>query len=341
MRVYEIGEQQGISSLTLSERPDPQPGPGEAVVRVHKVCLGHRDLGIVSGTYGARRPASRVPVSDGVGVVSAVGSGVTGVKPGERVICGHFTGWLDGAFSPRVFAADLGVAQDGWLAEQLVVPAPALVAIPDSLADEQAAPLSASGLTAWNALVEVGGLKAGDLVLALGTGGVSLFALQLAKLHGARVAITSSSDAKLQAAKALGADILINYRTTPDWAGALMAETGGAGADIVIETGGLATLSQSIAASAANARIVLIGFLAGAPPQLLPNFSSIIGKNLVIRGIAAGNRRMLAELVRAADAGRLTPVISRSFPFEAAQDAYAYLKSGDGLGKVVIEVGSD
>jgi NADPH:quinone reductase-like Zn-dependent oxidoreductase len=337
MKLFEIGDQQGLASLTASERPPPAPGPGEALLRVRAVCLNHRDLNIVSGTYGPRRPPGRIPVSDGIGEVIALGEGVTGVRLGDRAICGHFCSWIDGAFSPAIFARDLGVTLDGWLAEQIVVPAAALVVVPDTLSDERAVALGAAGLTAWHALVEVGRIKAGDLVLTLGTGGVSIFALQLAKLHGARVAITSSSDEKLAQAKALGADILVNYRTAEDWAGAVMAASGGA--DIIVETGGPATLSQSIAAAAPNARLALIGALAGQPAQPLPNFGSILGKNLVLRGITAGNRRMLQDLVRATDANGLVPVIGATFSFQEAPAAYAHLKSGQCVGKLLIKSG--
>ncbi len=338
MKVFEIGDQQGIGSLTASERPDPVAGPGEVVLRVRAVCLNHRDLSIVSGSYGPRKPAGRIPVSDGIGEVISLGEGVGSVAVGDRVICGHFCSWLDGGFSPTIFGRDLGVTLDGWLAEQVLVPAAALVKVPESLTDERAAPLGAAGLTAWHALVEVGRVKAGDLVLALGTGGVSIFALQLAKMHGARVAITSSSDEKLALARALGADIVVNYHKSPDWAAGVLAGSGGAGADIVVETGGLATLSQSIAAAAPNARVVLIGALAGVPAQVLPNFSSILGKNLVLRGITAGNRKMLTDLVRAVDANGLVPVIGGTFGFDEAPAAYAFLKSGLCLGKVLVRV---
>jgi NADPH:quinone reductase-like Zn-dependent oxidoreductase len=212
------------------------------------------------------------------------------------------------------------------------------VRVPDGVADSPAAPLCAAGLTAWNALVEVGRVKAGDLVLALGTGGVSILALQLARIHGARVAITSSSDEKLARARALGADILINYRTQPDWAAALLAENGGLGADIVVETGGPATLTHSIKAAAPNGRIVLIGALAGAPADILPNFSSIIGKNLVLRGITAGSRAMLADLVCAAAVNGLAPVIGGGFEFADALAAYAELKASTVFGKVLIRM---
>ena len=341
VKVYEIGEQTGIGALRRAERDAPAPGPGQALLRVRAVCLNHRDLKIVSGTYGPRRPSARVPCSDGVGEVVSLGAGVSGVAIGQRVTCGHFVSWRGGAFTPAVFGADLGVTLDGWLAEQILVPAEALVAVPDELSDEQAAALPAAGLTAWNALVEVAQVCAGERVLVLGTGGVSMMALQLARLHGARVAVTSSSEAKLAAARALGADVSINYVQQPDWAGALMQATGGAGADIVIETGGLATLSLSIAAAAPNARIVLIGALgspAATAAAALPNFSSIVGKNLNLRGITAGSREMLVRLVRAAAANRLAPLIHREFAFDDAPAAYAHLASGEHMGKVLIRV---
>jgi len=339
MRAYQIGDQQGLSSLTLAQRPAPECGPGQALVRVLSMCLNHRDLKVLSGEYGARRPAERTPGSDGVGEVIAVGAGVSQVKVGDRVTCGHFVTWLDGAFTPAAFGVDVGASVDGWLAEQLVVPAAALVQAPAGLNDAQVAPLPSAGLTAWNALVEVGKIKAGDLVLALGTGGVSIFALQIAKLHGAKVAISSSSDEKLERARALGADYTVNYATRPDWAAALAEATGGRGADIIVETGGGATLSQSIVAAAPNGRIVIIGSLSGGFAVELPNFASLIGKNLVMKGIAAGNRRMLDDLIKAAEAARLTPVVDKVFAFDEAPAAYAHLKAGGHMGKVMIQVG--
>jgi NADPH:quinone reductase-like Zn-dependent oxidoreductase len=338
MKAYQIGEQQGLESLTLVERPAPECGPGQALLRVSAVCLNHRDLKVLSGEYGPRRPAERTPGSDGVGEVIAVGPGVTQVKVGDRAACGHFVTWLDGAFSPAAFGVDVGTSIDGWLAEQVVVPAAALVKAPASLSDAQIAPLPSAGLTAWHALVEVGRIKAGDLVLALGTGGVSIFALQIAKLHGAKVAITSSSDEKLAKARALGADYTVNYRTRPDWAAALAEATGGRGADIIVETGGGETLSQSIVAAAPNARIVIIGSLSGGFAVELPNFASLIGKNLVMKGIAAGSRKMLEDFVKAAEAGGLTPLVDRVFAFDDAPAAYAHLKAGEHMGKVMIKV---
>ena len=335
MKAYHIGMQEGLSSLTAIEGPEPLAGPGMAVVQVRAVCLGHRDLTILSGRYGARRPETRIPTSEGVGEVVALGEGAAGVAVGDRVIAAHFVTWLEGKFSPSVFGYDLGVTHDGWLAEQIVIPAAALVKLPDSLSDEQAAPLAASGLTAWNALLEFGRLKPGEWVLALGTGGVSIFALQIAKMAGARVAITSSSDEKLAQAKALGADVTINYSREPEWGAAVVAATG-KGADIVVETGGQATLSQSIGAAAPGARIAIIGALAGAASTGLPNFGSLIGKGITLHGIAAGSRAMLADFTAAAAANNLAPVINASFPFAQAAQAYAHLQSGTHLGKVMI-----
>ncbi|WP_439533978.1 zinc-dependent alcohol dehydrogenase family protein [Polymorphobacter sp.] len=336
MKAYQIGPQTGLDGLTPVTRDALVPGPGEVILKVLEICLNHRDLGVLEGTYGPRKPEDRIPVSEGVGEVMAIGDGVQGLAIGDRVVGPHFVTWLDGAFSPAAFGHDVGITHDGWLAEQVRVPAAALVKLPDSVSNEQAAPLASSALTAWHAVVEVGQVRAGDLVLALGTGGVSIFALQIAKMHGARVAITSSSDEKLALARSLGADIAINYRTTPDWAAEVTRQ--GGGADIVLETGGQSTLAQSINASAANGRIVIIGFLAGSAPEGLPNYGSIIGKNLVLKGIAEGSRAMLARLVKAVAANGMTPVIDRRFSFDEAPAAYAYLKSAGHVGKVLIKV---
>lgn len=336
MKAYEIGPQTGLASLRPTTRPDPVAGPGEVVLKVLKVCLNHRDMGVLEGSYGAKRPEDRVPVSEGVGEIIALGEGVKGLAIGDRVVAPHFVTWLDGAFSPAAFGHDIGITHDGWLAEQVKMPAAALVKLPETVSNDQAAPLASSALTAWHAVVEVGQVKAGDLVLALGTGGVSIFALQIAKMHGARVAITSSSDDKLALARKLGADITINYNSTPDWA-AEVQRLGG-GADIVLETGGQSTLAASINAAAPNGRLVIIGFLAGHQPQGLPNYGSIIGKNLVLKGIAEGSRAMLARLVAAVAANGLQPVIDKRFSFDDAASAYAYLKSGSHVGKVLIDV---
>ncbi len=337
MKAYQLGPQDGLGSLKLTDVPKPDVLPGTVLVRVRKVCMNHRDVRILFGEYGPRKSETRIPNSEGIGEVAELGEGVSGLALGDRVICQHFVNWIRGAFSQQIFARDVGVSEDGWLAEYVRIPAEALVKIPDTLTDEQAAPLSASCLTAWNAVVEFGKVKAGDRVLTLGTGGVSIFALQLAKMHGAKVCITSSSDEKLEKAREMGADVTINYRSTPDWGTAAYEALGG-GADIVVETGGQATLSQSIAGAAANGRIGIIGALGGAAEGGLPNFGTIIGKHLNLTGIATGSREMLADLVDAAATNNLMPLVDRTFSFDETPEAYAYLDKGGHMGKVMIDL---
>lgn len=336
MKAYQLGSQTGISSLTATTRPDPVAGPGEAVLKVRLVGLNNRDIQVLEGRYGVKKAEDRIPLSEGVGEVVSVGEGVSTVAVGDRAIFAHFAAWTGGDFGYFAFAQDYGITHDGWLAEYIKVPAAALVKVPPSLADEDAAPLSASALTAWHAVVEVGQVKAGDLVLALGTGGVAIWALKIAKAKGARVAITSSSDAKLDHARQLGADVTINYATHPDWEAELMRLTGGAGADIVVETGGQGTLAKSIGAAAVNARIVLVAV--GSADAPLPNYGGIIGKNITIKGIAAGSRAMLASLVRAVEENGITAEIDRVFPFDQAREALEYLKSASHVGKVLIKL---
>ncbi len=335
MKAFEIGKRDGLDALRATTRETPVAGPGQVLVAPRLVSLISRDLQFVRGTYGGVQPETRIPVSEGVGVVTAVGAGVTSVKVGERVVCGHFASWIDGPFNPAVFGHDIGITHDGWLAETVVLPAAAVLPVPAALADEDVAGLASAGLTAWNALVEVCRVKPGELVLCLGTGGVALAALKLAKVLGARVAITSSSNAKLVIARELGADITINYRTHPQWAAELMAQTGGAGADIVIETGGQDTLGQSIAATAVNGRIVIIGVTPGQQPAV-PDYVSFITRNITIRGIANGSRAMMSDLLRAVAANRITTTVSKTFGFAEAPEAYAYYAAANHVGKVMI-----
>jgi len=317
--------------------PDPKAGPCTVIVRVKLVCLNHRDVRILCGEYGPRRSETIIPTSEGLGEVVACGEGVSGFAEGDRVIAPHFVSWIRGPFFPAVFARDLGVTENGWLAEFVSVPAAALVKVPDTLDDRQAATLPAAALTAWNALVEVGNVKAGDRVLTLGTGGVSIAALQIAKMHGAHVCVTSSSDEKLEAVRKLGADVTVNYRTTPEWGPAAFEALGG-GADIVIDTAGQATLSESIKAAAPLGRIAIIGALAGQATEGLPNFGTIIGKNLGLHGIAAGSRDMLCKLVQAVADNQIEPLVDRVFRFDEAPEAYAYLDKASHMGKVLVEL---
>ena len=335
MRAYQIGAQQGLASLSLSERPTPTPGAGEVVVEMRAAALNHRDLDILAGRYGTRKPAERVPVGDGAGVVVDIGPGVTAIQRGERVTAPHFTLWNDGDYDPAIFAADAGNTRDGWLAERIVLPAQSLVRIPESLSFEAAAALGAAGITAWAVLETLGRIKAGDTVLTLGTGGVATLALQIAKMCGARVAITSSSDDKLALCRRLGADITVNYRKQPAWHEAVRAANGGRGVDIVVETVGASTLSQSLAACAPNARIGLLGAL-GGPAPAPPNLGPLILNNVTLKGITSGSRRNLEDLLRATVANGLTPHIDRVFTFDDAAQALAYLATGGHVGKIVI-----
>ncbi len=335
MRAFQIGTQQGIGSLSLIERTAPTPGAGEVVVEMRAAALNHRDLDILSGRYGGRKPAERVPVGDGAGVVVDIGPGVTAVQTGERVTAPHFTLWTDGDYDPAIFAADAGNTRDGWLAERIVLPASSLVRIPESLSFESAAALGAAGITAWAVLETLGRIKAGDTVLTLGTGGVAILALQIAKMCGARVAITSSSDDKLALCRKLGADITVNYRKQPAWHEAVRAANGGRGVDIVVETVGASSLSQSLAACAPNARVGLLGAL-GGPAPAPPNLGPLILNNVILKGITSGSRRNLEDLLRASVANGLTPHIDRVFMFDESAQALSYLATGEHVGKIVI-----
>ncbi|APP00395.1 NAD(P)-dependent alcohol dehydrogenase [Xanthomonas perforans] len=336
MKAFQIGNQTGLDSLVAVQMPEPVAGPGEVIVAPRLVGLINRDLQILKGTYGGKLAPTRVPVAEGVGIVTSVGAGVSQVAPGDRVVSGHFPTWLEGRFDAEMFAHDLGVTHDGWLAEKVSLPASALIKVPASLEDEDVAALASAAVTAWNALVDVARIKAGDLVLCLGTGGVSMAALQLAKLHGARVAITSSSDDKLELARRLGADITVNYRTHPDWAEAVVQLSGG-GADVIIETGGQDTLGQSIKAAAANATIVVIGVTPGASSPI-PDYVALIRKNVTIRGIANGSRAMFVDLLRAIEQHRIKTLHSKTFRFDEAPQALAYFAKAQHVGKVLIRL---
>lgn len=335
MRAYQIGNQQGLDSLTLATRPPLRPGPGEVVVEVRASALNHRDLSILQGQYGSRKAPDRIPVGDGAGVVREVGAGVSAFKVGDRVTAPHFVLWQDGAYDPSIFSEDAGNTRDGWLADEIMLPASALLSVPEGMSFEQAASLGAAGITAWHVLETLGQIKAGDTILALGTGGVAVLALQIAKLNGARVAITSSSDDKLAICRELGADITVNYRKHPAWQDAVRAATGGRGVDIVAETVGISTLAQSLACCAPNARIGLLGAL-GGPAAGSTQLGALILNNITLKGITSGSKRMLGDLLRASAHHGLKPKIDRVFPFEQAAAAFAYLQSGAHVGKIVV-----
>jgi NADPH:quinone reductase-like Zn-dependent oxidoreductase len=338
MKAYEIGLQTGLSSLRLVDRPEPVAGAGEIKVAVKAACLNYRDLMVLRQTYGTLKPETRIPLSDGMGVVEASGEGVGTFNVGDRVIAPHFLNWAAGPFGMHYFGADVGVTSDGWLAEKIILPASAAIKLPESVSNETAATLSVVGGTVWHGLVAFGQVKPGDLVLCLGTGGVSIFALQLAKAMGAQVAITSSSDAKLNTCKAMGADYAINYRTRPDWAAALLDATGGRGANVVIDTLGFPSLNQTIVAAAVEARIATIGALSDGPTGEMPNQGLVIAKNLMIKGIASGSGAMLAAALDVVAKAGIQTVVDREFAFDDAASAYSYLESGAHLGKVLVRV---
>jgi NADPH:quinone reductase-like Zn-dependent oxidoreductase len=339
MQAYEIGPggPDGALGLRQVTRPAPRPGPREVVMRVRATGLIARDSALLRGTYGGGRVPTRIPLSDNAGEVLALGPGVDEVAVGERVMLTHFSRWLDGPWDSAYLQHDRSVNVDGFLCEQAVVPAASLVRIPDGLSFAQASTLQSAGLTAWRALVVEGGVKAGDVVLTLGTGGVSLFNLQLAKAQGATVIVTSSSDEKLARMKALGADVGINYRRTPAWEREVLARTAGHGADIVLNTVGYAEMERCLMACADNARLVHIGSgKAQAPFNALPN---LMVRNVSFKGITVGSRRMFEDLAKAVVANRISPVIDRVFPFGQAIEAVRFFEGGERVGKVVIEVG--
>jgi len=336
MKVWEVGTQTGIASLRSTTRNDPETLAGHAVIKVHASALNHRDLMITEKKYGGPKPENRIPLSDGAGEVIAIGEGVSNVKIGDRVVANMFAGWIDGPWVPGLFSADYGNTRDGWAAERISAPATSLVKIPDYLSWEEAATLPSAGVTAWNNLHVLGHMKAGDVVLVLGTGGVSIMGLQLAKAGGGRVIVTSSSDDKLAKAKKLGADIVINYKKTPDWEKEVMSATNGYGADIILETVGTGSLTKSLQAAAYGARIGLIGGLdASQPPQIFP----LVAKNALLGGITVGSVKMLKDMMACVATVKMKPVVDRVFAFDDMPKAYTYLDGAGHFGKVVIKHG--
>jgi NADPH:quinone reductase-like Zn-dependent oxidoreductase len=335
MRAYRIHEAKGPASLTLDDLPEPEAAPGRVVVKVRAASLNYRDLLVIKGAYSRNLPLPLIPLSDGAGEVAEVGPGVTRFKPGDRVAGCFFSRWDGGQIDDRASKSALGGAVDGMLAERVALPESGLVKIPEHLTDEEAATLPCAALTAWHALMEGGGLKAGQTVLVQGTGGVSLFALQFAKLAGARVIATSSSDAKLVKVREMGASDGINYKTTPDWDVAARNLTDGLGVDHIVEVGGAGTLPRSIKAVRLGGHIALIGVLTGGG-EVDPR--PLLMKNIRLQGIYVGSRDMFETMNRAIALHKLKPVIDRVFPFEQAVAAYQHLESGTHFGKVVIKV---
>jgi NADPH:quinone reductase-like Zn-dependent oxidoreductase len=325
----------GPSGLRQIDRPSPQPGPGQVKLRMRAWSTNFRDLGISLGRYpGGALQRDTIALSDGAGEVVAVGAGVSRWQPGDRVAANFFQDWRAGPIRPQAFGSALGGAIDGMLAEEVVLGEDGLVRIPEHLSFEQAATLPCAGVTAWNALFKVGSIRPGQSVLVMGSGGVSVFALQLAKAAGARVIATSSSDDKMQHLIALGADAVINHRTRPDWDQAVLEHTGGGGVDLVVEVGGAGTLARSLNAVRIGGTVALIGVLAGVGAQIDP--SPLLMRSIQLQGVFVGSVAMFEALTAALTASRIEPAIDRSFGFDEAPEAYAWQASGQHFGKVVI-----
>ena len=338
MKVVEVvNGKTGLEALKIVERPEPKPGRNEVLVRVRAVSLNYRDLAVVNGAYpGPPMTTNLIPLSDGAGKVVAVGEGVTRFRPGDRVAGTFFQTWIGGR--PPGRPAALGAAPvDGMLAEHVVLHEDGLVAIPQSLSFDEAASLPCAGVTAWNALMVSGNaIRPGDTVLVLGTGGVSIFALQFARAAGARVIATSSHNEKLERARLMGASDTINYKKTPEWGKAVMDLTGGRGVDCVVEVGGYGTLSNSFQAVGFGGKVSLIGVLTGFAGDTGPHM--LMFKSASLHGIFVGSRTMFEDMLKAMTVNQIKPVIDKTFEFEAIADAYRYLMEGKHFGKVVVRL---
>ena len=331
MKAYQI-EAFGFENVKLADVAEPQPGPGEVLLSMRAWSLNFRDLMMAKGQYNPRLKLPAVPLSDGVGEVVALGPGASKWKVGDRVAGCFMPKWTCGEIDDEKAKSALGGGGAGMLAEKVAINEAGVVAVPAHLSDEQAATLPCAAVTAWQSLVPH--VKAGDTVLVQGTGGVSIFALQFAKLHGARVIATSSSDAKLAKALELGASDGINYKTTPDWDKKAVELTGGRGVDFVIEVGGAGTLPLSMKAVRAGGQISLIGVLTGGG-QVNP--MPILMRDIRVQGIFVGSREMFEAMNRAISEAKLTPMVDRVFPFGEAIEAFQYMESGAHFGKVVIK----
>ncbi|RMF77792.1 MAG: NAD(P)-dependent alcohol dehydrogenase [Planctomycetota bacterium] len=325
----------GLEHLEPVEIDPPEPGSGEVLVDVRAISPNFRDLLVIDGKYNPKLKLPVIPISDGAGVVAEVGDGVTRWKPGDRV-AGHFvTAWIDGPYCGEYVTSTLGTPGPGLAAEQVVLPESALVEIPPMFDFAEAATWPIAALTAWSALVTEGGVEAGQSVLALGTGGVSIFVLQLARALGADMIITSSSDDKLARARELGATHAINYRSEPAWHKRVLALTDGRGVDVVAESGGIATLSQSLAAVRAGGVIAMFGALTGLQGEV--NIAGVLMKRVRIAGILVDSRAAFEQMIRFMEQHELRPVISDRFPLRELPAALRHMRAGGHFGKSVVE----
>jgi NADPH:quinone reductase-like Zn-dependent oxidoreductase len=335
MKVFEIRDGFGLDNLVVTERPEPQPGFRQVLVRVKAVSLNFRDLMMVKGHYNPKMRLPRIPLSDGAGEIVEVGQGVTNVKKGDRVTSTFFQNWAAGDITEEQSKSTLGGDLDGMLAEYVVLNEDGIVPIPSHLSYEEAATLPCAAVTAWNGLITQGKLSPGNTVLVQGTGGVSIFALQFSRLVGARVIATSSSSEKLDRVLELGASDGINYKEKPNWDESVRELTGGAGVDYIVEVGGAGTLPTSLRAVRRGGFISLIGVLSGRGDV---NPLPILMRGIRLQGIFVGSREMFLAMNRAIELHKLKPVIDRVFKFDEARDALRHMESGAHFGKIVITI---
>jgi NADPH:quinone reductase-like Zn-dependent oxidoreductase len=333
MKGYEL-QKFGLDGLVIAEREMPEPQSNQVRIKMHAWSLNYRDLMTVTGRYNPRLRMPQIPLSDGAGQIDAVGPNVNSVKVGDRVANTFFERWTSGEPTDEKAKTALGAGSDGVLAEYVVVHEDGVIRIPDHLSYVEAATLPCAALTAWNALVVQGCVKAGDMVLTLGTGGVSIFALQFAVMNGAQVIITSSSDDKLARAKQLGASHAINYRTNPDWGKQARQITGGRGADLAIEVGGPGTFNQSISALKRGGTLSLIGVLAQGEANILP----VLMNSIRVQGIFVGSREMFSAMNAAIAFHQMHPVVDRVFTFDQVREALKFMEAGAHFGKICISI---
>lgn len=335
MKVFQLQDNWSIDNLTLTERPKPEPGPGQVLLQMKAASLNFRDLLVPKRGYGALTGTlPLIPISDGVGEVIAIGEGVRRVVVGDRVCPVMIQSWISGPPTMERISSTLGGPLDGVMAEYMVLNEQCVVQAPEHLSNEEAATLPCAALTAWSAVVTDGQVKAGDRVLVQGTGGVSLFALQFAKLHGAHVIVTSSSDEKLKRAINLGADEGINYLSTSEWGKEAKRMADPDGVDLIIEVGGQKTLPQSLRAIRAGGTISLIGVLSGLNMDV--SLGLIVTRKVRLQGITVGSRDGMEAMMRAISQHAMKPVIDRIFAFEELREALDYLKRSGHFGKICI-----
>ncbi|HEY0647120.1 NAD(P)-dependent alcohol dehydrogenase [Phenylobacterium sp.] len=338
MRALNVAAPWGPDAIKVVELPEPKPGPGQVLVRMKAVSLNYRDLLMINGMYG-RGAASTTdvitPFSDGCGMVEAVGDGVTRFKAGDRVATLFFQGWISGPPSLEKVVTALGFPIPGAGSELQTFSEHGLSKVPDFLSDQEVATLPCAALTAWRGLFVDARLEPGDTVVLQGTGGVSIFGLQFAHAAGLRTLITSSSDEKLERAKGLGADHIVNYKTTPAWSGPVREATRGRGADFIMEVGGGGTIQESMKAIKIGGHIAIIGVVAGAGEPFNP--ASLIGNSAKLQGLSVGSRDMFEAMCRMIDLKKIFPVVDKVFPFTEARAAFAAMAAGEHFGKIVLE----